>query len=120
MQIFTFLYRPLFFDAPGVLGIIVSFENAFYLLLTLRILTLKGIKFMITGNFLVKTALFSFLTVTIALAQIAGNMGLAMQAKKPGNNIVFVCNHFLSGRGKDESLPGIYYTTHAPSTDWRR
>ena len=81
MQIFTFLYRPLFFDAPGVLGIIVSFENVFYLLLTLKVLTLKGIKFTITGNFLVKTALFSFLTVTVALAQISGNMGLAIRQK---------------------------------------
>jgi hypothetical protein len=81
MQIFTFLYRPLFFDAPGLLGIIVSVENVFYLLLTLKLLTLKGIRFTLTGNFLVKTALFSFLTVTIALAQIAGNMGLAIRQK---------------------------------------
>lgn len=81
MQIFTFLYRPLFFDAPGLLGIIVSVENVFYLLLTLKLLTLKGIRFTITGNFLVKTALFSFLTVTVALAQISGNMGLAIRQK---------------------------------------
>ena len=36
VQVFTFLYRPLFFDAPGLLGLIVSFENVFYLLITLR------------------------------------------------------------------------------------
>jgi hypothetical protein len=81
MQLFTFLYRPLFFDAPGLLGIIVSFENVFYLLLTLKLLTLRGIKFVITGNFLVKTALVSFLTVSIALAQISGNLGLAIRQK---------------------------------------
>jgi hypothetical protein len=33
------------------------------------------------SNFLVKTALFSFLTVTIALAQISGNLGLAIRQK---------------------------------------
>ena len=81
VQIFTFLYRPLFFDAPGILGIIVSFENVFYLLITLKIFNWKGIRYLITSNFLVKTAFFSFLTVTIALAQISGNLGLAMRQK---------------------------------------
>lgn len=81
MQIFTFLYRPLFFDAPGILGLIVSFENVFYLLITLRLFNFKGINYMVTSNFMVKTAFFSFLTVTIALAQISGNLGLAIRQK---------------------------------------
>jgi hypothetical protein len=81
MQIFTFLYRPLFIDAPGLLGLIVSFENVFYLAVTLYIFNLSGIRFLITGNFLAKTAFFSFLTVSIALAQISGNLGLAIRQK---------------------------------------
>ncbi|MBA4056633.1 MAG: hypothetical protein C0490_18105 [Marivirga sp.] len=81
LQIFTFLYRPLFFDAPGMLGLIVSFENVFYLLITLKIFNLRGFRFLLMGNFLVKTAFFSFLTVTIALAQISGNLGLAIRQK---------------------------------------
>jgi hypothetical protein len=81
MQVFTFLYRPLFFDAPGMLGLIVSVENVFYLLLTLKLMNWRGVNFLFTSNFLVKTALFSFLTVTIALAQIAGNLGLAIRQK---------------------------------------
>lgn len=81
MQIFTFLYRPLFIDAPGLLGIIVSFENVFYLLISLRLVTFSGMKFLITANYLVKTAFFSFITVSIALAQISGNLGLAIRQK---------------------------------------
>jgi hypothetical protein len=81
LQIFTFLYRPLFIDAPGILGFIVSIENAFYLLITLRMFSWGGIRFLITGNFLVKSAFFSFITVTIALAQISGNLGLAIRQK---------------------------------------
>jgi hypothetical protein len=75
------LYRPLFIDAPGALGLIVSFENVFYLLITLKIFNLRGFHFLINSNFLVKTAFFSFLTVTVALAQIAGSLGLAMRQK---------------------------------------
>lgn len=81
MQVFTFLYRPLFFDAPGMLGLIVSFENVFYLLITFRLLNLKGLNYLITSSFLVKAALVSFVTVTIALAQISGNLGLAIRQK---------------------------------------
>jgi hypothetical protein len=82
LQLFTFLYRPLFFDAPGVLGIIVSFENVFYLLISLKMLSsASGWKYLFTGDNLTKSAFFSFLTVSIALAQISGNLGLAMRQK---------------------------------------
>ncbi|MBL0744019.1 hypothetical protein [Chryseolinea lacunae] len=81
MQLFTFLYRPLFVDAPGMLGLIVSFENIFYLLITFQLLNMAGIQFLIKGNFMVKTAFFSFLTVSVALAQISGNLGLAIRQK---------------------------------------
>lgn len=82
MQVFTFLYRPLFIDAPGALGIFVSIENVFYLAVTLKLLSsLKGWRFLFTADFLTKGALFSFLSVSIALAQISGNLGLAMRQK---------------------------------------
>lgn len=80
-QIFAFLFRPLFFDAPGILGIIVSFENVFYLVMTFRILNFKALQFLVSGSVLVKSAFLSFITISIALAQIAGNLGLAMRQK---------------------------------------
>ncbi|MEJ1237907.1 hypothetical protein WBG78_07260 [Chryseolinea sp. T2] len=81
MQVFTFLYRPLFIDAPGALGLFVSFENVFYVLITLKLFNLRAIRFLISSSFLVKTAFVSFLTVAIALAQVSGNLGLAMRQK---------------------------------------
>jgi hypothetical protein len=82
MQVFTFLYRPLFFDAPGMLGIAVSFENVFYLVVTLMVFgKLRGWKYLLTSGPLVKGAILSFLTVSIALAQVSGNLGLAMRQK---------------------------------------
>jgi hypothetical protein len=81
MQLFTFLFRPLFFDAPGALGLVVSVENVFYLLITLKLLSFRAIRFLWTGNFIVKSAFLSFITVSIALAQISGNLGLAIRQK---------------------------------------
>ncbi len=82
MQVFTFLYRPLFVDAPGALGLFVSFENVFYVLITLQLLkSWKGFTYVVRGNFLAKSAFVSFLTVSIALAQVSGNLGIAMRQK---------------------------------------
>jgi len=79
--LFTFLFRPLFFDAPGFLGIIVSFENVFLLIITAHFLSKGGLKYIVKGDFLIKTAFLSFLTVSIALAQISGNLGIAIRQK---------------------------------------
>ena len=81
-QLFAFLYRPLFFDAPGIFGFIVSFENVFYLLITLQFfMSPSGWRYLLGGTALTKTAFLSFFTVSLALAQIAGNLGLAMRQK---------------------------------------
>ena len=80
-QLFTFLFRPLFVDAAGFLGLIVSFENAFYLIMFIRLVSFGGIRFLIQGDYLVKAALFSFFTVALALAQVSGNLGIAMRQK---------------------------------------
>lgn len=102
-QIFAFLYRPLFFDAPGILGLIVSFENVFYLWMSLRILNLRALHFVITGNVLVKSALLSFITVSIALAQISGNLGLAMRQKSQVMILLlFVVISFLDRQKMEE------------------
>lgn len=81
MQLFTFLYRPLFFDASGALGLVVSVENVFYLVISFKLLNLRGLRFLLRGNFIVKSAFLSFITVSLALAQISGNLGLAMRQK---------------------------------------
>jgi hypothetical protein len=80
-KLFAFWFRPLFFDAPGILGLIVSFENLFYLIFFLRLFTMQGIKYMLTSDAITKTCLLTFLGVSFALAQITGNLGLAMRQK---------------------------------------
>jgi hypothetical protein len=79
---FAFLYRPLFFDAPGLFGLIVSFENLFYLVITFRLFfSPGGFRYLFGGTALTKTAFLSFFAVSLALAQISGNLGLAMRQK---------------------------------------
>lgn len=81
MKVFTFLFRPLFFDAPGIMGIVVSFENLLYLLLFIRLISGRFVRFLWQSPWLVKMSLISFLGISIALAQVSGNLGLAIRQK---------------------------------------
>jgi hypothetical protein len=80
-KLFAFCFRPLFFDAPGILGFIVSFENLLYLVLFIRILAPSHLKNLFLGDAIMKTCFLTFLGVSLALAQITGNLGLAMRQK---------------------------------------
>lgn len=79
-KLFTFWYRPLFVDAPGFLGIVASFENLLYVLFTIAIIR-YGIPNWKNWNGWFRIGLFIFIFGSIALAQIAGNLGIAMRQK---------------------------------------
>ncbi|WP_420458060.1 hypothetical protein [Neolewinella sp.] len=81
MKLFTFLFRPLFIDSPNALGLIVSVENLIYLMLFLRCFSPRFLKFILTAPWMVKMALTTFFVVSIALAQISSNMGIAIRQK---------------------------------------
>jgi hypothetical protein len=79
-KLFTFLFRPLFVDAPGVMGTISSFENVFILFLTFQFLISFPL-FWTSSTGFHKIAFFVFLLSAISLAQISGNLGLAIRQK---------------------------------------
>ncbi|HMQ00819.1 MAG TPA: hypothetical protein PKC24_13655, partial [Cyclobacteriaceae bacterium] len=80
-KLFAFLFRPLFFDSPGLMGLIVSFENLIYLILCLEFFRLSAFKYLIQADPITKTAILAFAAVSLALAQISGNLGLAIRQK---------------------------------------
>jgi hypothetical protein len=80
MKFFTFMYRPLFIDAPGLLGILTSFENFFILLLSIRMLFVLAPVWNKANGFH-KTAIFFLIMAAFTLAQISGNLGIAMRQK---------------------------------------
>jgi hypothetical protein len=80
-KLFAFWFRPLFFDSPGILGFIVSFENLFYLIFFLTLLRPQSLRYLFVSDAVVKTCLLTFLGVSFALAQISGNLGIALRQK---------------------------------------
>lgn len=98
-KLFAFWFRPLFFDAPGILGFIVSIENLILLLIFLNGIRPSYLSFLWTADAVIKTSLLTFLGVSFALAQISGNLGLAMRQKSQVMILVlFVMLKFMDYR----------------------
>jgi len=79
-KLFTFLFRPLFIDAPSIIGIFTSIEDVVYLILFINILFIGILKIRSLNGFFV-ICFISFLIVSLSLAQISGNLGIAVRQK---------------------------------------
>ncbi len=79
-KLFTFWFRPLFFDGLGLLGILASFENLLCLIMAFQIIKWH-VKSWSGWNGYFKISLFAFLLGSVILAQITGNLGIALRQK---------------------------------------
>jgi hypothetical protein len=81
LKLFTFWFRPLFVDAPGAMGLVVSFENMVYLALAAKLFQKGFIKFLRKGSALLKTSAVTFLATSFALSNTMSNMGIIIRQK---------------------------------------
>lgn len=79
-KLFTFWFRPLFLDGLGLMGFLVSFENAIYLSLFFLVFRMM-IKNWNAFNGFYRISLFVFLIGSVILAQVSGNLGIALRQK---------------------------------------
>lgn len=80
MKMFTFWFRPLFVDGQGMMGLIVSFENLLYLYMFFLVVK-QGFTYWRDWNGYFRICLFFFIFGSVALAQVTGNLGIAMRQK---------------------------------------
>ena len=80
-KFFTFWFRPLFVDSPGVLGLFSSAENLIYLLLFAKIANRRFLRFITKAPYLVKTSLIIFVLTSFALTFVMSNLGIMMRQK---------------------------------------
>jgi hypothetical protein len=81
LKLFTFWFRPLFIDAPGAMGLVVSVENMLYLYLAFQLCQKGFIKFLRKGSALLKTSAVTFLATSFALSNTMSNMGIIIRQK---------------------------------------
>ncbi|PKA84357.1 hypothetical protein ATE92_2545 [Ulvibacter sp. MAR_2010_11] len=81
LKIFTFLYRPLFFDINGLMAILASIENLILLLFTVFVIKNRPFRAFKSSNFLLKGMLIYFLLGTLSFSMILGNLGIMLRQK---------------------------------------
>lgn len=81
LKVFTFLYRPLFFDINNPIAIVASFENLLLLILTLKFIFNKPFKWLKKSDYIIKGAFVFFILGTLSFSLILGNLGIMLRQK---------------------------------------
>ncbi len=96
-KVFTFWFRPLFFDAFSFLGFIVSIENFLYLILFLKMFSRNFLNYLKAAHVNVKMSLIIFLSTSFAMTFVMSNLGLIIRQKTMIMYFLFfVIYHFLA------------------------
>jgi len=75
LKVFTFLFRPFFFDINGVPALILSIENLLWLLLTIQVFRKRPLKTFMNAPFVVQFALCFFVLGVLVFSGVISNMG---------------------------------------------
>jgi hypothetical protein len=125
MQLFTFWFRPLFLDAPGPLGLVVSIENFISLMVIIYLFSWSFPLFLFRSDPLVKTSILTFLLASYPLAQVSGNLGIAIRQKsmvmlllffallvyQDRKKIIVYKNHLVNKKRKEARLRSLHLET---------
>lgn len=104
LKLFTFWFRPLFFDAPGLLGLITSVENLIYLLLFFKILKRDFVSFILKSNIIVKMSLVVFFLSSFAMTFVMSNLGIIMRQKSMVMYFLFFVIYYYLAQKKYEKI----------------
>jgi hypothetical protein len=112
MRILTFLFRPLFFDAPNFFGFIISFENLFYLVLAVTLFIPDNWKELFTLPTPLKAALFIVASTAYFLSSALSNLGLILRQKNMVMFMFVLITTYLLSRSQESThrLPAVKRT----------
>ena len=83
IKVFTFLFRPLYFDLKGMLAMLASTENLLYLLFFCRVVINKPFKSYRLGSITLKAMVVFFVLGTLTFPLLLGNLGIILRQKSP-------------------------------------
>lgn len=107
LQVLTFLYRPLFFDAHNVLSLLASVENVIWLVLSWNFFTNQPLKLFKSSHILIMAAFLFWIIGALAFAPVLGNLGIIIRER----------NMFLPGF-IIFAVAGLYNTPKFRKYEW--
>lgn len=104
LKVFTFLYRPLFFDINGVMAIIASMENLVLLILSIKLLWLNPFKVFKAGDYFIRSLFVFLIFGVVTFSLILGNLGIMLRQKNMFiPSLLFICLWAFSNQLKNEA-----------------
>jgi hypothetical protein len=81
LKVFTFLYRPLFFDINSIPSLLASIENLFLLFLSYKVIRNSPVKVFKSSPYIIK-GLFFFLILGATISSMSlGNLGIMIRMR---------------------------------------
>lgn len=80
-KLFTFVYRPLFFDINGIPALIASIENFILLILSIKLFFSSPIRSFRAAPLVIKGLVVFFLIGTLLFAHSLGNLGVMIRMR---------------------------------------
>lgn len=81
LKVFTFWFRPLFFDVRNINGLIASIENLIILLIFIKAMRNNPVKAFKAAPFVIKGLVFFLIVGTLAFSQSLGNVGIMIRMR---------------------------------------
>jgi hypothetical protein len=115
-KLFTFWFRPLFIDSPGLVGQFSSIENLIYLLLFAKIINMRFVRFILKAPYMVKMSAIVFLLSSFALTFVMSNLGIIMRQKSMVMYFGFFVIYYFLGLEKWKYLEKMKQKNIEPVT----
>lgn len=96
LKVFTFLFRPFFFDINSIPSLLAAIENMILLVLTISVFRNKPLTSFRKAPFVIQGMIYFLIIGTIAFSQSLGNLGIMIRMRNmflPGL-IIFLFWHF--------------------------
>lgn len=81
LKVFTFWFRPLFFDVRNLNGLIASVENLILLVIFIKAMRSNPIQAFRAAPFIIKGLVFFLIVGTLAFSQSLGNVGIMIRMR---------------------------------------
>jgi hypothetical protein len=86
-KIATFFYRPLFFDAGNLFGLVISMENLFFVVLTLSVFRGRSLLELVRAPVFLKACFFILFATAYFMSSSLSNLGIIIRQK---NMVMFM------------------------------
>ncbi len=103
IKVFTFLFRPFFFDINSIPSLLAAIENMILLVLTISVFRNKPLTTFRKAPFVIQGMVYFLLIGTFAFSQSLGNLGIMIRMRNmflPGL-IIFLFWHFSSQNNEE-------------------